>query len=175
MESYLNSIRHQFEYYKQIGEKSIEQLEDKDIFFQADPESNSIATIVTHLAGNMLSRFTDFFTTDGEKSWRDRDSEFNPKFTQSKEVMDYWEKGWNCFLSVIHSLQPEDLEKTILIRGEQYTVIGAVNRQLAHYPYHIGQIIYIAKSIKKEEWQTLSIPKNKSGEYNFIVFSRHKK
>jgi Protein of unknown function (DUF1572) len=163
---YLQTVIRRVKYYKELGEKSFEQLEEKDFHFQASSASNSIAVIVQHLAGNMLSRFTNFLTEDGEKEWRQRDDEFEVHNYSKQQVMDVWEKGWKCFLDMLESLSEDDLLKTISIRQEPLTVIDAVNRQLAHYPYHIGQIIFIGKLIKDENWKSLSIPKGQSQQYN---------
>ena len=166
---FLPAAIQQFEYYKLFGERAMAQLPDEALLFQPTPESNSIAVIVKHLWGNMLSRWTDFLTTDGEKEWRHRDAEFEEQHKNREELIAYWEKGWECFLSAISSLKKKDLKKTIIIRGEKLTVVDAINRQLAHYPYHIGQIIYIAKAIKNVSWKNLSVPKGGSADYNNSV------
>lgn len=155
-----------FEYYKNLGDKSFAQLSDEQIFWQFNEESNSIAVIVKHIAGNMLSRWTNFLTEDGEKSWRNRDEEFVNTFKTKTEVLAYWEKGWECLFNALSQINDENLNSTIYIRGEAHSVIDAVFRQLAHYPYHIGQIVYIAKMIKNDHWETLSIARNKSQEFN---------
>jgi hypothetical protein len=155
-----------FEYYKSLGDKSFEQLSDEQIFWQYNEESNSIAVIVKHIAGNMLSRWMNFLTEDGEKSWRNRDDEFVNTFKTKQEVLDYWEKGWKCLFEALHQINDENLYATIYIRGEAHSVIDAAFRQLAHYPYHIGQIVYIAKMMKNDDWKTLSIARNKSQEFN---------
>lgn len=155
-----------FEYYKSLGDKSFEQLSDEQIFWQYNEESNSIAVIVKHIAGNMLSRWTNFLTEDGEKFWRNRDEEFVNTFKNKQEVLEYWEQGWKCFFNALDQINDENLSSTIYIRGEAHSVIDAVFRQLAHYPYHIGQIVFIAKMIKNEDWETLSIARNKSQEFN---------
>lgn len=155
-----------FEYYKSLGDKTLEQLSDEQIFWQYNEESNSVATIVKHITGNMLSRWTNFFTEDGEKSWRNRDDEFVNTFTTKQEVLDFWEKGWKCLLEALEQITNENMYATIYIRGEAHSVIDAVFRQLTHYPYHIGQMVYIAKMLKNEDWKTLSIARNKSEEFN---------
>lgn len=155
-----------FEYYKMLGDQSFEQLSDEQIFWQFNEESNSIAVIVKHIAGNMLSRWTDFLTEDGEKPWRNRDEEFVNTFTSKAEVLEYWEKGWKCLFDALNQINDENLYSTIYIRNEAHSVIDAVFRQLAHYPYHVGQIIYIAKMMKNDNWNTLSIARNKSQEFN---------
>jgi hypothetical protein len=174
MSSYLESVKKQFLFYKTLGEKAMEQLEEEQFFWQYNKESNSIAILVNHIAGNMLSRFTEFLTSDGEKSWRKRDSEFINWFATKEEVMAYWHKGWDCLMDTLGQLSESNLETIVYIRNEGHTVVEALNRQLAHYPYHIGQIIFIAKMMKNEEWKTLSIAKNKSSEYNEEKFSQEK-
>ncbi|WP_426477292.1 DUF1572 domain-containing protein [Chryseobacterium sp. CBSDS_008] len=164
-----------FEYYKSLGDKTFDQLTDEQMFWQYNEESNSIAIIVKHLAGNMLSRWTNFLTEDGEKSWRNRDGEFVNTFTTKKEVLEYWEKGWACFFDALDKINEDNLYSTTYIRGEEHPVIDAVLRQLAHYPYHIGQIVYIAKMIKNEDWSTLSIARNRSQEFNTEMETRFSK
>ncbi|KFF73772.1 hypothetical protein HX13_18475 [Chryseobacterium sp. P1-3] len=155
-----------FEYYKSLGDKTFTQLSEEQVFWQYNEESNSIAVIVKHIAGNMLSRWTDFLTEDGEKNWRDRDQEFVNTFKTKDEVISYWETGWKCLFEALNQINDENLYSTIYIRGEAHSVIDAVFRQLTHYPYHIGQIVYIAKMVKNEDWKTLSIARNKSQEFN---------
>ncbi|MGN7759560.1 DUF1572 family protein [Chryseobacterium sp. 22532] len=155
-----------FQYYKSLGDKSFGQLSDEQMFWQYNDESNSIAVIVKHIAGNMLSRWTNFLTEDGEKAWRNRDGEFINTFKTKQEVIDFWEKGWECFFDALSQINDENLYSTIYIRGEGHLVLDAVLRQLAHYPYHIGQIVSIAKMIKNNDWKTLSIERNKSQEFN---------
>lgn len=157
-----------------LGDKAIAQLPDEALFWQFNKESNSISVIVSHLAGNMLSRFTDFLTSDGEKPWRNRDAEFESNSTDRKDLMDRWNKGWNCLLQTLRSLTDEQLEDIIYIRNDGHTVLEAINRQLAHYPYHIGQMVYIAKMVANEKWESLSIPRNKSNDYNERKFTREK-
>jgi len=155
-----------FEYYKMLGDQTFEQLSEEDIFWQFNDESNSVAVIVKHIAGNMLSRWTNFLTEDGEKSWRNRDEEFLNTFTTKDEVVEYWEKGWRCLFDALDQINDENLYSTIYIRNEPHSVIDAVFRQLAHYPYHIGQIVFIAKMMKNDNWKTLSIARKKSQEFN---------
>ncbi|GAA4159185.1 DUF1572 domain-containing protein [Chryseobacterium ginsenosidimutans] len=155
-----------FEYYKSLGDKTFEQLSEEQLFWQFNEESNSIAIIVKHIAGNMLSRWTNFLTEDGEKSWRNRDGEFLNNFKTKKEILDFWEEGWKCFLNALNQINDDNLYSTLYIRSEPQLVIDAVFRQMAHYPYHIGQIVYIAKMIKDGDWKTLSIARNKSQEFN---------
>ena len=164
--SYLNSAIKRFEYYKTLGEKTFDQLTEEQLFWQPSSESNSIATLVKHLWGNMLSRWTDFLTTDGEKAWRERDAEFENDIKSREELLLKWNEGWTCFLNALHSITEEDLDKEIFIRNEPHTVLDAINRQMAHYPYHIGQMVYVGKLLRNEEWKTLSIPRCKSAEFN---------
>ncbi len=163
---FLQSAIKRLYYYKELGDKTFEQLNDKDLYLKTDVEHNSIAIIVQHMSGNMLSRWTDFLTTDGEKEWRDRDVEFEEQYLTKTELLAYWQRGWDCFLNTLASLTEADLLKTITIRGEKLLVVDAINRQLAHYPYHVGQVIYLAKVIKKTAWQNLSIPKGNSKQFN---------
>lgn len=149
-----------------LAEKAIDQVPDEKIDWQYNPETNSIAVIVKHLAGNMRSRFTDFYNSDGEKKWRDRDSEFENETLSREKLKVLWDEGWDCLFQILNGLSPADLSKVILIRNEEHTVVEAINRQLAHYASHIGQIIFIAKMLLDDEWKTLSIPRNKSQEFN---------
>ena len=164
--AFLESYLTRSSYYKELGDKTFEQLNEAGFHYQPNAESNSIAMIIQHMAGNMLSRFTNFLTEDGEKTWRNRDMEFEEQQLTRERLLIKWNEGWNCYLSVIKSLSEDDLLKTITIRSEELTVTDALNRQLAHYPYHVGQIVYIGRMIKKEEWKTLSIAKGKSDEFN---------
>ncbi len=162
---YLDEARRQFRGHKRMAERAMEQLRDEDLFVTLDPESNSIAILVQHLAGNMRSRFTDFLTSDGEKPGRFRDSEFEAKTASRAEVMQCWEEGWSRVFTSIESLKPEDVMRTVTIRGESHTVLQAVNRQIAHYAQHTGQIVFLAKHLRSAEWKTLSIPRGKSEEF----------
>jgi Protein of unknown function (DUF1572) len=163
---YLITATKRLKYYKDLGDKTFEQLADKDFHYQFNGESNNIAVIIQHMAGNMLSRWTNFLTEDGEKEWRNRDDEFEIHDYTKQQLIDLWEKGWKCFLSALEGLNEDDLMKTVYIRKEPLSVIDAINRQLAHYPYHIGQIIYIGRMIKDKGWKNLSIPKGDSQNYN---------
>lgn len=173
-ESYLESVKKQFLYYKMLGEKAIHQLEPEQLFVSLNEDTNSIATIIKHISGNMLSRWTDFLTSDGEKEWRNRDAEFENDLKSKEEVLIVWNKGWDCFENTLNDLKPEQLSDIIYIRNEGHTVIEAINRQLAHYPYHIGQIVFYAKQLKNSSWDSLSIPRNKSGNYNAEKFAKEK-
>jgi len=166
MRIYIHSAIKRFESYKAIGERTFAQLSDNDLFWQYNTESNSIAIIVQHIAGNMLSRWTDFLTSDGEKDWRDRDTEFEQTINSREELLKQWNKGWDCLFHALRSLKEEDLGKTIYIRNEPHSVIDAINRQLAHYPYHVGQIVFIGKMIAGDKWETLSIAKGQSKAFS---------
>jgi len=165
-EHYLDEVHRQFRGHKRMGEGAMAQLRDEDFFTTLDPESNSVAILVKHLAGNMRSRFTDFLTTDGEKPdrFRDREFEVTPATTRA-DVMKWWEEGWRCVFTAIKALRPEDVMRTVTIRGEPHTVLQAVNRQIAHYAQHIGQIVFLAKHLRSSDWKMLSIPRGKSEEY----------
>lgn len=172
---YLESVIKQFEYYKMLGDKTIERLPEDAIHWRYNNESNSIATIVKHLHGNMLSRWTDFLTSDGEKSWRNRDGEFLNDITSKADILKLWAEGWSCLFTTLHNLTAEDLETIIYIRNQGHTVMEAINRQLAHYPYHIGQIVFIGKMILDSDWETLSIARGKSTEFNADKFAQEKR
>jgi hypothetical protein len=173
--SYLSSVIKQFEYYKSLGDATINQLTFEQLQNEFVQESNSIAIIIKHLVGNMLSRWTNFLTEDGEKSWRHRDLEFENTYTSKKELLSEWEKGWDCLLSAIKSLKDDDLERIVYIRNQGHSVTEAINRQLAHYSYHIGQIVFLGKLNKGIQWKTLSIAKGKSTEFNEQKFSKEKR
>ena len=164
---YLDDALYTFRYYRKLAEGAMTQISDEEFFCTLDSESNSVAVNMKHMAGNMLSRWTDFLTTDGEKPERNRDMEFVmlPETTRD-EMIAYWERGWKCVFDAVEPLRPDDLMRTVRIRGQDHTVVQAINRQLAHYAYHVGQIVYLAKHFRSSEWQTLSVPKNKSAEFN---------
>ncbi len=170
MESYLSSIKKRFHDYQTMGEKVFSQVSDEQLFWQFNEESNSIAIIVKHLSGNMLSRWTDFLTADGEKVWRNRDAEFENDIKSREDLLDAWNLGWGCMFKAIDSLHEDDLVKEVFIRNEPHTVIDAINRQLAHYPYHIGQIVFIGKMVSGANWKSLSIPKGQSKIFNSEKF-----
>jgi len=186
---YLASVKKQFEYYKLLGDKTFEQLSDEDLFKQQNTDSNSIAVIVKHLSGNMLSRWTDFLTTDGEKEWRNRDAEFEETLSTKQQVIELWEEGWKCLLNALDSIKEDDLEKIIFIRNQGHTVMEAINRQLAHYPYHIGQIVFIGKMLSNNGWksylfqemppsniiQKSSLPQNKKGILQTSILTKRSK
>ena len=170
---YLQSVIKQFEYYKLLGEKTFNQMPDEKLFWQMNEDSNSVATIVKHLSGNMLSRWTDFLNSDGEKEWRNRDAEFENDMDTRQKMMTVWQAGWEVFLQTLNDLTEVDLDKIIYIRNQGHTVMEAINRQLAHYPYHIGQIVYIGKLIATH-WESLSIPRGNSQQFNADKFAKPK-
>jgi Protein of unknown function (DUF1572) len=165
-ENYIESVKIQFLQYKTLGEKAIDQVPEDKIYWSYNPESNSIVTIVKHMSGNMLSRFTDFYTTDGEKKWRNRDGEFENEMMKKDDLLEKWNEGWNRLFNILNTLSAESLSKKVKIRNELHTVMEAINRQLTHYAYHVGQIIFLSKMICDNHWKSLSIPKGKSGEIN---------
>ncbi|WP_423735771.1 DUF1572 family protein [Chitinophaga caseinilytica] len=168
MRLYLDSAKKRLLSYKELAEKTFRQLSDQQIHWQPAGQPNNIYIIVKHMSGNMLSRFTDFLTSDGEKPWRQRDAEFiddAPDATMA-DLLDTWNKGWDCLISAIDSLSEEDLGKTVYIRTEPHTVMDALNRQLSHYPYHVGQIVYLGKIMRAEGWDSLSIPVGLSQQFN---------
>ena len=156
--------------HKKLAEKAIAQLSDEEFFVTLDEESNSVAVIMKHMAGNMFSRWTNFLTSDGEKANRNRDMEFviEPQTTKD-DVIDYWERGWKCVFEALEPLRPEDFEKKVTIRGEEHTIVQAINRQMTHYAYHVGQIVFLAKHFRSAEWKSLSIPRNRSAEFNAFM------
>ena len=171
---YLNSIKKQFEYYKSVGEKTFDQLSDTDLFWQYNDESNSIAIIVNHLWGNMKSRWTDFLISDGEKEWRNRDLEFEKIIASKEELLAKWEEGWKALFTALDSVNKENFATEVFIRNQSHSIMDAINRQLAHYSYHIGQIVYIGRMIKAESWESLTIPKGKSLDFNKAKFLKGK-
>lgn len=174
MTSYLSSIIKQFEYYKSLGDKTFAVFTFEELQKEFIKDSNSISIIVNHMARNMLSRWTNFLTEDGEKTWRDRDLEFEEKFASKEELIAYWNKGWNCLFNAVTSLSKNDLERIIYIRNKGHKVTEALNRQLSHYAYHTGQIVFIGKLLRGKQWLSLSIPKGNSSIYNEEQFSKEK-
>lgn len=164
---YLDDTRSSFRAYKKLADKALAQLKDEEYFITLDEEANSVGIIMKHMAGNMLSRWTDFLTTDGEKPDRNRDMEFviGPQ-TSKDELLAFWERGWNCLHEALAELQPADFDKQVMIRGEAHTIVQAINRQMTHYAYHIGQIVFLAKHFRSSAWQSLSIPRNRSAGFN---------
>jgi hypothetical protein len=172
--TFLTSATAQFQYYKLLGEKTFAQLADEQLYWQYNEESNSVAIIVQHMAGNMLSRWADFLTTDGEKEWRNREREFENDVKTREALLTLWNKGWQCLFDALASITDDDLEKEIFIRNQGHTIVEAINRQLAHYPYHVGQIVFIGKMICNNSWTSLSIPRGNSKLYNEEKFAKPK-
>ena len=164
--SYLADAISLFRYYKKLGERALEQVADDQLGYAQDEENNSIAIIMKHLAGNMRSRWTDFLTADGEKPSRNRDSEFEDPPKTRTELMQGWEEGWACLLGTLESLKDSDMSRRVVIRGEAHSVMKAINRQLCHCAYHVGQIVLLAKQRRKGDWTSLTVPRGKSSNYN---------
>jgi uncharacterized protein DUF1572 len=169
--SYIEDSLSLFRYYKKLGEGALEQVSDEQLFAALDPEMNSIAIIVKHIAGNMRSRWTDFLTSDGEKPDRNRDTEFEHPPSTRAELLKIWNDGWGRVFSALEPLSDSDLERTVTIRGEAHSVMQAINRQIAHYSYHVGQIVFLAKHLNASDWKSLSVPRNKSSEFNRKVMA----
>ncbi|WNS74982.1 DUF1572 domain-containing protein [Bacillus sp. DTU_2020_1000418_1_SI_GHA_SEK_038] len=170
---YLKIVIERFKSVKSLGDKTINQLSEEETYWSYNNESNSVAIIVKHLSGNMVSRWTDFLTSDGEKENRNRDEEFIDDISSKSELIIVWEKGWKTLIDTLTGLSEQDLLKTIKIRGESHMVLEAIERQMAHYAYHVGQIVYIGKQVKGEKWESLSIPKGKSEEYLKEMLEKH--
>lgn len=164
----------QFRYYKALGDKTIGQLPERALFLEQTNGINSIAVIVKHLSGNMLSRWTDFLTTDGEKEWRNREAEFEADIRTKAELLEKWEAGWEVLLNTLTSLKPEDVSKVVYIRNQGHTVLEAILRQISHYAYHVGQMVYIGKLVQGKDWESLSIPKGESKKFNQEHFKKEK-
>lgn len=174
-EDYLQSVQKQFAYYKMLGEKTFDQIGPNGFFWQPATDANSIAIIVNHLAGNMLSRWTNFLSEDGEKSWRHRDGEFEDQLGTEEAVRRRWEEGWACLFEALASIRPESFDQLVYIRNQGHSITEAVNRQVAHYAYHVGQIVLLGKILLGEKWESLSIPKGKSQAFNKEKFGKEKK
>ena len=173
VENFKSDALQSFRNYKELADRALAQVSDEDFFRQIDPESNSAAVIVKHIAGNLHSRWRDFLTTDGEKSDRFRDGEFEAFDSDSRaSLMEFWEAGWQTLFDAIQPIPAEEFSRTVTIRGEPHTVVEAINRQLTHYPMHIGQIIFLSKHFRSDEWQTLSVPRNRSAEFNVYLAER---
>ena len=170
---YLKVVQERFTSVKSLGEKTISQLSEDDIHWSSNEASNSVAVIVKHVSGNMVSRWSDFLTTDGEKTNRNRDQEFEDELISKQELITIWEKGWNALFEALNELSDQDLLKKIYIRGERHTVLDAIERQMAHYAYHIGQIVFIGKQLKGDAWESLSIPKGNSEQYLQQMLEKH--
>lgn len=171
-QNYLESVRKQFELYKKLGERTFDQVSESDLFWQYNEESNSIAVIVKHLWGNMMSRWTNFLTEDGEKEWRDRDGEFEATIKTRADMLEKWEEGWTCLFSALDSVNENNFDTTIYIRNQGHSIVEAINRQMMHYASHIGQVMYIGRMIRASEWTSLSIPKGQSKAFNEKKFSQ---
>lgn len=170
----LSGTKQLFRYYKSLTEKSIEQIEDEQIHKSLDPNQNSIAILMKHLAGNMISRWTNFRTEDGEKPWRNRETEFVDDFKSTKDLMAYWEKGWTTLFDALNSIEDDELNSIIYIRNDGHKLIEAIERHLSHVAYHTGQIVYLSKLYAGDDWHSLSIPKGKTEEYNRKKFNQEK-
>lgn len=169
-EHYLEDALSSFRAYKKLAERAIAQVKDEEFFVTLDDESNSVAIIMKHMAGNMISRWTDFLTSDGEKPNRNRDQEFVLEPGASRDaVIAYWERGWQCVFDALTPLSSIDFEKTVMIRSEKHTIVQAINRQLTHYSYHVGQIVFLAKHFRATEWTSLTVPRNRSAEFNAFM------
>jgi hypothetical protein len=175
LKEYLENIRKQFESYKEVADKTLMQLTEEDLYWKYNEESNDIACIIVHVSENMLSRWTDFFESDGEKEWRDRENEFTTQNLSYSELIEKWEKGWNCLFNALSTLDESNFDRPILIRNKKVKLIESITRQIAHYPYHIGQIAFIGKMILNEKWNSPSIPKGKSNEYIQLEFTNNSK
>jgi len=173
--NFLQSTIKQFTYYKMLGDKTFDQLVDEDLFWQSPSENNSIAIIVNHLHGNMQSRWTNFLTTDGEKDFRNRDQEFENLIKTRSELIAKWSEGWQTLFTALDSVDEENFDQLVYIRNQGHTIVEAINRQLAHYAYHVGQIVLIGQMRRGKDWQSLSIPKGKSKIYNEKKFGQEKK
>ncbi|MEO9964951.1 MAG: DUF1572 family protein [Reichenbachiella sp.] len=173
-ENYISSIKKQFMYNRELGWKTISQLPKESLSWQYNDESNSIVMLVKHLSSNMLSRWTHFLNSDGEKEWRNRDHEFESEQLDVDDLAKAWDKGWNCLMDTLEQLKADDLEKIVYIRNQGHTVVEAINRQLSHYSYHVGQIVFIGKMIQDDRWNSLSIPRGQSSSYNKEMFSKEK-
>jgi hypothetical protein len=174
VQNYHSDALASFRNYKKLAERAIEQIDDEEFFASIDPESNSVSVIVKHIAGNLHSRWRDFLTSDGEKPDRKRDTEFEMISDTRESLMKFWETGWQTLFDNIEPLTTDDFSKTITIRGEPHTIVEAINRQLTHYAYHVGQIVFLAKHLRSTEWKTLSVPRNKSAQFNQFLVDKQK-
>ncbi|TAI48289.1 DUF1572 family protein [Flagellimonas allohymeniacidonis] len=169
-ENYLANVTFEFKRYKTLGDRTFAQLSEKEIYWRYQESDNSIAIIVKHMVGNMLSRWTNFLIEDGEKVWRDREMEFEGPYSSKDDMLVAWEKGWNCLFEALNSIDASNFSSRIKIRDQKHTLPEAINRQLAHYSNHVGQIVYVGKMIKGSDWESLSIPKGKSEDFNKKMF-----
>jgi len=175
MKNYLDSVNQSFQYYKMLGDNTIKQLSEEELFYTPSEFDNSIAIIVKHLWGNMISRWTNFLTEDGEKDWRKREGEFEADIRDRTELLTKWNEGWNCLFDALSEINEENFSELVFIRNQGHTIVEACNRQLAHYAYHVGQIVFLGKMIKKKDWECLSIPKGGSEKYNEQKFGKEKR
>jgi len=173
-QNYIQSVRKQFAYYKLLGEQTFDQLNEAALFWKVADDQNSIAIIVHHLWGNMKSRWTNFLKSDGEKEWRNRDAEFEEIIQTKTDLLNKWNEGWTCLFTALDTINVENFEQVVYIRNQGHTIVEAINRQLAHYAYHVGQIVLIGKMEKGNDWKSLSIPKGQSKQYNQTKFSKAK-
>lgn len=171
-ESYLQSVVKLFEYYKSLGEKTMSQLSDEELFWQYNAESNSMAIMVNHLWGNMMSRWTDFLNSDGEKEWRQRDEEFEDVIKNREELLKKWEEGWDCLFYALSTINENNFDTEVYIRNQAHSIVDAINRQMMHYAYHLGQMVYLGRMIKGGSWENLSIPKGESKSFNAQKFAQ---
>lgn len=174
IDNYLADAVRSFRSYKKLAERAIEQVSDAEFFAAIDPEANSIALIVKHIAGNLRSRWTDFLTTDGEKEFRDRDTEFEVIADTRDSLIENWETGWSILFGAIEPLTPGDFSRTVTIRGEPHSIVEAINRQMTHYAYHVGQIVLLAKHFRSGDWKTLSVPRKQSAKFNEFLAAGQK-
>jgi len=175
MKNYLDSVNQSFQYYKMLGDNTMNQLSEEELFYTPSEFDNSIAIIVKHLWGNMISRWTNFLTEDGEKDWRKREGEFEADIRDRTELLTKWNEGWNCLFDALSEINEENFSELVFIRNQGHTIVEACNRQLAHYAYHVGQIVFLGKMIKKKDWECLSIPKGGSEKYNEQKFGKEKR
>jgi hypothetical protein len=172
VQNFLSDAVETFRNYKKLAERAIEQVSDEEFFAVLDGEANSIGVIVKHIAGNLVSRWSDLLTTDGEKPTRNRDSEFELTGDTRLSLMEFWDRGWQTLFNALESLSIDDLSRTITIRGQEHTVVEAIDRQLTHYAYHVGQIVLLAKHYRSADWKTLSVPRNRSAEFDRFLSER---
>lgn len=170
----INSVKKLFTYYRGLGDKCLERLSFDQLKFLPHPESNSVAIMVKHMWGNMLSRWTDFLTSDGEKEWRKRDEEFIDEYKSKEEIIAHWNEGWDCLFTALDTVNDDTIDTIVYIRNEGHTIPEALQRQLAHYAYHVGQMVFLSKLIAGDQWESLSIPKGGSAEYNAAKFAQNK-
>lgn len=172
--NYFDNIRSLFRYYKSLGDGAIRQLNNDEVNWKPEPASNSVAMVVKHMSGNMLSRWSNFLEEDGEKTWRNRDQEFEETIHTKADLLATWEKGWDCLFQAIDPLSAKDMDRIAYIRNEGHSILEAINRQLGHYAYHTGQIVFLVKCLRSDSWKSLSIPKGESESFNKAKFEQKK-